>query len=95
MKYSKILYSNHYLKRAKERFGYDKDTAIKKANEAYEQGDLLPEELKEFYIRKTQPNPPNTFMYIYEDRCYVFSINDNMVREKELPKVITIYKIKI
>ncbi len=88
MKPVPILVSRHFLNRCQERFGFDKEKAKEIASEAYVLGSELPNELKEFYIYKTSDNPPDTQMYIYEDKCIVYGLGDT------LPKAVTIYPIK-
>ena len=81
--------STHSIARAKQRFGWDKQKLKQMTIEAYTLGDELPDGLKEFYITKTMPNPKHTKMIIYNDKCFVFGTRE------EIPKLITIYKIKL
>ena len=89
MKTVPILISQHYFVQAKYRFGLNRDKAKELAMEAWVLGDDLPDELKEFYIHKTQPNPPNTTMKIYEDKCFVFGLD-----EPTYPKAVTLFSTK-
>jgi len=89
MKSNPILVSRHYLTQAKYRFDWDKEKAKEMAIEANAIGEELPDSLKSFYIYKTMPQAENTKLMIYDDKCFVFGLD-----EPSYPKAITIIPIK-
>ncbi len=80
--------SKHAFSRARERFDWDREKTKEMVVEAATIGDELPDELKEFYIYKTMPMAEYTRLMVYEDKCYVFSTKEDIL------KLITIYPIK-